>query len=274
MAIITEGKSDKNNLIGVYKGRVEDNVDPYMIGRVRVRIPTLHGILEENNFIESSNLPWASYSSPSGGGYDHGSFIPPEIGDYVWVLFEAGDISRPVYIGGSYGTGGKSKTYGNRGNEFTSPNGVLETPLECQVASPNKKVVYKSPKGATIWIDEEDGHESLYIIDRIGQCITLESPSKGGKIDQRGRRRFDEIGYGMVPDYEASISLIDAAKQVIKLSNVKGEDPNIILHSPKAGCKIRICNDGIYITGQLYIDREIIYKEDPSNQQGEQNVWD
>lgn len=274
MAVITEGKNSKNNLTGIYKGRVEDNVDPYMIGRVRVRIPTLHGISGYDNFIESNSLPWASYSSPSGGGYDHGSFIPPEIGDYVWILFEAGDVSKPVYIGGSYGIGGKSKTYGNKGNEFISPAGRPETPLECQVTNPNKKVIYKSPKGATIWIDEEDGHESLYIIDRAGQCITLESPSEGGQIEQRGRRRFDEIGYGIVPDYEASISLVDAAKQMIKLSNVKGEEPNIILHSPKTGCKIRMCGDGIYITGQVYVDRKIMYGQDPSNQEGEPNVWD
>lgn len=273
MAITTQGKSDKNTLNGLYKGRVEDNLDPLSIGRVRIRIPSLHGIVDRSNYIESNSLPWASYCSPTGAGFDHGTFISPEIGDYVWVMFEAGDIQKPVYIGGSFGKGAY-KTYGNKGNEFHSISGYSEIPLECQYKSHNKKVIYKSPKGGTVWIDEEDGHEALYIIDNIGQCITLQSPSKGGKIEQRGRRRFDGIGYGKVPDYEASIRIVDAAKQMIKLESDKGETPNIIIHSPKNSCKIRMCEDGIYITGQLYIDREIKYKNDPSNETGEPNAWD
>ena len=81
---------------GVYKGRVESAMDPLKVGRAQVRIPCFHGVVGNGDAIPDEDLPWASYCSPTGAGCDHGSFLPPEKGDYVWVAFEGG-LVKDIY---------------------------------------------------------------------------------------------------------------------------------------------------------------------------------
>lgn len=66
---------------GVYRGRVSNNQDPEHLNRVRATVPELLG----NNALE-----WCWPTSPSTGA--------PAVGSTVWVLFEGGNIDRPVYI--------------------------------------------------------------------------------------------------------------------------------------------------------------------------------
>ena len=46
--------------IGLYCGLVEDNLDPLKIGRVKIRIPHIHGSDPNSRmFIPTSELQWA-----------------------------------------------------------------------------------------------------------------------------------------------------------------------------------------------------------------------
>ena len=92
-------------LTGIYRARVENNQDSTRSGRVQVRVPQLHGTEGSSNYLETSGLPWATPVTPVGSGYDHGSLMVPDIGDYVFVLFENGDRSTPIYLGGCFGQG-------------------------------------------------------------------------------------------------------------------------------------------------------------------------
>jgi len=78
----------------VHEGFVEDNNDPLMLRRVRVRIP-----LYEDLDIE--DIPFASPqdSDLSGGLEDCGNFYVPELGSKLTVHFPTRDLNHPYYLG-------------------------------------------------------------------------------------------------------------------------------------------------------------------------------
>lgn len=80
---------------GKYRGQVENNIDPMMLGRVQVSVPAVLG---------SGSLSWAMPCSPYGGN-GVGFFAIPPNGANVWVEFEAGDPDYPIWSGCFWGTG-------------------------------------------------------------------------------------------------------------------------------------------------------------------------
>lgn len=79
----------------LYRAEVMDNDDPQNRGRIRVMVP----------FISQEALDeWAIPVTPYGGN-KYGTFFPPEKGDYVWVMFENGDMNYPIYVGGWWAEG-------------------------------------------------------------------------------------------------------------------------------------------------------------------------
>ncbi len=79
---------------GMYRAKVLDNVDPQQYGRVRAEIyPMLHGL-------DSSVLPWAkpAFSLSCGASGVKGSFAVPDVGSFIFIFFENGDIYQPVYF--------------------------------------------------------------------------------------------------------------------------------------------------------------------------------
>jgi uncharacterized protein involved in type VI secretion and phage assembly len=73
---------------GKYRGLVVNNVDPGSRGRLQVQAPAVMG--EEN--------VWAAPSVPYAGN-GVGLFALPPVGAGVWVEFEAGDPSYPIWTG-------------------------------------------------------------------------------------------------------------------------------------------------------------------------------
>jgi Type VI secretion system/phage-baseplate injector OB domain len=80
---------------GKYRGKVTDNRDPLMQGRVRAKVPAVFGE-EETGWA----LPCAPYAG-SGVGF---FFVPP-VDANVWIEFEGGDPDYPIWTGGFWGTG-------------------------------------------------------------------------------------------------------------------------------------------------------------------------
>ena len=161
---------------GIYRARVEDVKDPFGIGRVKVRVPKFHG-LEEKGGYSVESLPWATMVSNS-AGFNYGSFIVPEVGEYVMVQFEDEDPQKPIYFGSLFGLGArKSKRYESANEEWFSETRANEVPWSAQRENPTKKILYRSPKGAEVSIDEELGAENISITDTLGQSIVLNSPN-------------------------------------------------------------------------------------------------
>lgn len=78
-----------NELIGKFRGRVENNVDPMMSGRIQVSVPDVLG---------DARFAWAMPCVPYAGD-GVGLFAIPPIGSHVWVEFEGGDAERPIWVG-------------------------------------------------------------------------------------------------------------------------------------------------------------------------------
>ncbi|MBT8494766.1 MAG: phage baseplate assembly protein V, partial [Deltaproteobacteria bacterium] len=70
-------------------GIVIDNVDPLKMARIKVSVKSLPGT--DQSF-------WA-HMSGLGAGQQRGWFFLPEVDDEVLVMFEHGDIRRPIIIG-------------------------------------------------------------------------------------------------------------------------------------------------------------------------------
>lgn len=79
---------------GKYRGKVVENIDPLVLGRIIAEVPALPG----------SILNWAMPSVPY-AGLQVGFFAIPPIGANVWIEFEEGDPGRPIWGGCFWGEG-------------------------------------------------------------------------------------------------------------------------------------------------------------------------
>jgi hypothetical protein len=80
---------------GKYRGKVENNIDPMLQGRVQISVPAVLG---------DGRLSWAMPCAPYGGA-GVGFFAIPPIGANIWVEFEAGDPDYPIWSGCFWGVG-------------------------------------------------------------------------------------------------------------------------------------------------------------------------
>lgn len=82
----------RNRYFGKYRGIVQEVGEGEDLGRIKAQVPEVYGP-DETNF-----SPWALPCVPFAGA-SHGLVLLPEVGDGVWIEFEAGDISRPIWTG-------------------------------------------------------------------------------------------------------------------------------------------------------------------------------
>lgn len=78
-----------DRFFGKYRGLVVNNQDPLQTGRLQALVP---GVLGETP--SGWALPCAPY-----GGTQCGLFAIPPVGAGVWIEFEAGEPSRPIWTG-------------------------------------------------------------------------------------------------------------------------------------------------------------------------------
>ena len=138
----------------MYIGIVEDNVDPKKLGRVRVRIPQLHGTTSSPKMIPTNSLPWFELLIPQYAGPDTGSLQIPPKESTVWCLVMRSDSGRDILlcIGGSYGVGHTTDwTYA--GNKIKK--NTVDTPTEGLADYPNSQVIFKSPTGGSIYVNKD-----------------------------------------------------------------------------------------------------------------------
>lgn len=136
----TYRKLKESGYFGLYRGHVIDNNDPLKSGRCKINIFGLYDGVAE------AELPWANACFPIGGAPGYGSCYIPTIGSIVYVMFEAGQIYSPIYIGGS------------------PIQGMV--PGECN--TPNKYMVIKTPAGGKIYIS--DGDDGGIHLESPGGC--------------------------------------------------------------------------------------------------------
>jgi uncharacterized protein involved in type VI secretion and phage assembly len=126
---------------GKYRGTVEDPDDPEQLGRIVAKVPSVYGDL---------NSPWAFPVAPlAGPGY--GFVTLPKQGDGVWIEFEAGDPSHPLWTGFWWARG-----------DLPAPAGVdtrvLVTPAGLKIVLDDgaKKLQLLHPGGAELTLTDQD----------------------------------------------------------------------------------------------------------------------
>jgi phage baseplate assembly protein gpV len=125
---------------GKYRGQVADNVDPDNRGRVKAKVP---GLLSEEV------TGWASPAFSYGGASEQGFYAVPDVGAGVWIEFERGDLSYPIWSGTWYADGAIPES-----------------------AQPGKKVL-KTKAGHKLVLDDDGG--TLEITDSNGNTVTMDS---------------------------------------------------------------------------------------------------
>lgn len=163
--------------LGKYRGYVHAVEDPEGRGRIRAIVPRLLG--------ESTPTGWAEPSAPYAGP-DQGLFTVPDLGAGVWIEFEEGDLSKPIWTGCWWGapTAEERDLPDNATRRATPETAAAgtgartpETPQhEYPRESPEPKVrIFKSATGHHIVLDDRPESERIEIHDSKGNRLILSS---------------------------------------------------------------------------------------------------
>lgn len=148
----------RNRYFGKYRGLVQENEDPENLGRIRARIPEVLG--EEQ--MSAWALPNVPYAGPN-----QGFFMVPPTGAGVWIEFEAGDVSRPIWSGCWWGS--DSLPEAAEGSSATPPVKIIR--------SGNGLQVTLDDDGDTIHVSDSGGNNMLKIEVQPGK-IYVKSTTK------------------------------------------------------------------------------------------------
>lgn len=171
----------RGHYFGKYRGLVTDNTDPTNRGRLKVRIPAVLDSLEV----------WAMPCVPY-AGKNVGFYSLPEASTGVWIEFEGGDLSYPVWTGCFWADG-----------ELPDPGG------------PSIKI-WKTDK-ITMRID--DGADELQMTTTSASKVTLSSDVKaesgGAAHTVGGSGIVSELGAGKVEVTAATVKVNNGALEVM-----------------------------------------------------------
>jgi uncharacterized protein involved in type VI secretion and phage assembly len=121
---------------GVVVGIVTNNQDPDGLGRVKVKFPWLSDVDEST---------WARIAAPMAGD-QRGVYFLPEVEDEVLIAFEHGDVRFPYVLGALW-------------------NGKDAPPASNDDGKNNVRII-KSRSGHVIKLNDEDGKETIEIVDK------------------------------------------------------------------------------------------------------------
>lgn len=147
----------RGRFYGKFRGIVTDNNDPESLGRIKAKVPEVLGDLES---------PWATPCSPYiGDGL--GLYAIPPVDAGVWIEFEAGDPSRPVWSGGWFGKGRLPKN--ETGTEASPPLKILRSEEGLMLALDDD--------GKTITLSDDSGSNLMTIKVQEGN-IKIQATTK------------------------------------------------------------------------------------------------
>jgi phage baseplate assembly protein gpV len=146
-------------LRGVYLAVVTSNLDQGSDSRarVKVRFPWLPSQDESH---------WARILAPMAGA-ERGTYFLPEVDDQVLVVFEHGEITRPIIVGGLWS--------------------AAQKPPQRNQDGKNDIRVVKSRSGHRLLFDDKAGAERLVLVDSTGKNKIVLDAGKDRLIIESGR---------------------------------------------------------------------------------------
>jgi Type VI secretion system/phage-baseplate injector OB domain len=145
----------RERVLGKYRGIVLNNQDPEHRGRLQATVPEVLGEIPTG-----WATPCAPYAGPGAGFFT----VPPP-GAGVWVEFEAGDVSRPIWSGGYWAAG--------------------EPPMTPPASTPGDTFakIWRSDLGLAVALD--DTGQAITISDALGvNRIVIDVPT--GTVTVKG----------------------------------------------------------------------------------------
>jgi uncharacterized protein involved in type VI secretion and phage assembly len=173
--VVELAEHQRGRYFGKYRGKVREIGEGENLGLIKVTVPEIYGDEDE---IES---PWAVPCVPFAGA-GHGLVALPEVEDGVWVEFEAGDISRPIWTGFWWAD-----------DEMPEPKGVLVR-------------TFITTAGHKLILDDDAGEVHLLHAD-------------GAKLTMTDSEITLEIGQASITMSDGEISLKVSSAGVIKISS-------------------------------------------------------
>lgn len=147
---------------GKYRGRVVDNNDPLRVARITAQVPDVLG-----DEVSTWAMPCLPFTGPQAGQY-----VVPEPGAGVWIEFEQGDPSYPIWSGCWYGDESELPPDARTAQQSTPPSHpvVIQTPGGHKIVlSDATGISLQTPGGAFVRID----HEGVHMGDGNGGSIRL-----------------------------------------------------------------------------------------------------
>lgn len=171
----------KSHYFGKYRGTVTDNADPTGRGRLKVRVPAvLHDV-------EVWAMPCVPYAGDSVGFYSL-----PDSGAGIWVEFEAGKASFPIWTGCFWAD-----------NEIPDNNDAnikiwKTNSLTVRIDDTNDEIKLETSSNASIKMTDE-----------------IESTASSSKHTVSSNNVVSESGSGKVEVSSASVSVNNGALEVM-----------------------------------------------------------
>lgn len=175
----------RNSYFGKYRAIVVDNIDPQKRGRVKLTIPSILGTEETD---------WALPCFPFGGAKQYGFYMVPEIGSRVWVEFEEGNLSYPIWIGSFWHL---EEEVPSELTEDKPTTRLLKTPSEHSLlfedAEDKERICLKHKSGAHLDMDSEG---SLELTDSGGSIIRLDAENSELHIEDKNGNKIAMTSQG------------------------------------------------------------------------------
>jgi uncharacterized protein involved in type VI secretion and phage assembly len=131
-----------------YLAQVVSLDDPDHRNRVQVRLVAFDDTTNQDAPL------WARVVCPF-AGKDRGAFLLPDVDDEVLVVFQNGDPSYPLVIGGLW-------------------NGSSTSPTDIQSGGMNRYKIIRSKNGVKLTLDDQQGQETFIVETPAGQKVTLQ----------------------------------------------------------------------------------------------------
>jgi uncharacterized protein involved in type VI secretion and phage assembly len=145
--------AEPDKYFGKYRGTVITNVDPLQIGRIQAQVPDVLG---------DTTSSWAMPALPLAGP-QMGHYVIPPVGAGVWIEFEQGNKSYPIWTGCWWGAASEVPATALAGSP-TQPNIVLQTQGRHSI------VLSDLPGGPGITLSTGSG--AMLVINDTGIVIT------------------------------------------------------------------------------------------------------
>lgn len=171
-------------LQAAYLAQVVSLDDPASLNRVQVRLIAFDDCTHQDAPM------WARVVCPFAGN-DRGAFLMPDVDDEVLVVFQNGDPSYPLVLGGLW-------------------NGTAASPADFS-GGQNRYKVIRSKNGVKLTLDDQQGQETFIVETPGGQKVTLKDGPGSVVIEDANGNSIELATSGITVTAAANVK-VSAAK--------------------------------------------------------------